>query len=92
MNLFQILLNIHNLKNDDIIYAIAPWTLESEAILIGPKNKTALSKKFPHATEYKYFLSVALAKAISLQYEQQNTCLEAHCMRMIEFAITTPEA
>ena len=29
MDLFQILLNIHDFKDDETIYAVEPWTLES---------------------------------------------------------------
>lgn len=86
MNLFQILLNLDDFPNHHTIYAMEPWTLESEAqVVLEPAE--GLIQISDESKIFEYFLEIASAKALLLQLESQNLCIQVQCQRIIEYAI-----
>ena len=86
MNLFQILLNLHDFSDNETIYAVEPWTLESEAeVILEPA--TGLIHFSRDAKMFEYFLEITTAKALYQQLEIHNACTQAQCQHIIEYAI-----
>ena len=86
MDIFQVLLNIGRFKRNETIYAVEPWTLESEAeVILEPA--TGLIHFSRDAKMFEYFLEITPAKALYQQLEIHNACTQAQCQHIIEYAI-----
>ena len=57
MDLFQVLLNIHDFKDDETIYAVEPWTLESEAQVILEPGEGVININSGHFI-FEYFFAI----------------------------------
>lgn len=86
MDLFQVLLNIHDFKDDETIYAVEPWTLESEAQVILEPAEGVIQIKSGHFV-FEYFLEVNLVKNILQNNQSSNLCMREQCLHMIEYVI-----
>ena len=85
MDLFQVLLNIHRYSDDEMIYAVPPWTLESDAKVFKKTDEKRLSIHTDHST-FQYFLEVFIVKEI-LEELHQNLCDRDQCQHVIEYVI-----
>ena len=86
MDLFQVLLNIHDFKDDETIYAIEPWTLESEAQVILEPAEGVIHIQSGHFI-FEYFLEVNLVKNILQKNQSSNLCMREQCLHVIEYAL-----
>ncbi|OTG80535.1 hypothetical protein B9T33_08890 [Acinetobacter sp. ANC 5054] len=86
MNLFQILLNLDDFPNHYTIYAMEPWTLESEAQVVLEPSEGLIQLAYNNEI-FEYFLEITSAKALLLQLGSQNLCTQVQCQRVIEYAI-----
>ena len=84
MNLFTILLNIHEYSHEDTLYVEQPWTLESDAILTVKEDTQPI---MCNDKKYEYFLEVFIIKELFEDYEAQNVCLQDQCLKVIEYAL-----
>ena len=90
MNLFYVLLNIHEFPNDQLIYVEQPWTLESAAKVQPHLGHVAQQLNFD-AVIFNYFLNVTTVKNLVSQSEHHQLCMSADCQRIIEYAMQNPE-
>lgn len=86
MNLFQVLLNIHDYKDDETVYVVEPWSLESETKVITEPYHGLIQVQHDQLI-FEYFLEVALIKTIFATLESHNVCIQEQCQRIIEYAI-----
>ncbi|WP_336944163.1 hypothetical protein [Acinetobacter modestus] len=86
MDLFQVLLNIYDYQDDQTIYVIEPWLLESTAIVLKEPPEGLIQVKHNNSV-FEYFLEVFVVKEILKNLEQQNLCLRDQCLHIIEYAI-----
>lgn len=87
MDLFYILLNQHEFSAQHCIYAELPWTLQSRAIMIEAYPSPSPTLNID-ATEYQFFMNLALLRQLLQIYSSQNLCLAETCQRIIEFALS----
>ncbi|WP_109440207.1 hypothetical protein [Acinetobacter haemolyticus] len=86
MDLFQVLLNINDFQDDETIYVVEPWTLESETKVLKEPDIGLIQIKSDHLI-FEYFLEVFLAKEILKNLEHRNPCMRDQCQSVIEYAI-----
>lgn len=86
MDLFQILLNIHDYQDDQTIYVIEPWLLESQALVLTEPHDGLIQVRYNNSI-FEYFLEVLLVKELLADLESQNLCIRDQCQRIIEYAI-----
>lgn len=84
MNLFTVLLNIHEHCNADTLYVEQPWTLESKVILRAKDDSQSI---FHDSKVFEYFLEIFIIKELFEDNEAQNVCLQDQCLKIIEYAI-----
>lgn len=89
MNLFYVLLNIHEFPNDQLIYVEPPWTLESAAKVQPNLGHVAQLLNFD-ALIFSYFLNVTTVKNLTSQSEHHQLCMSVDCQRIIEYALQNP--
>src|SRR5690606_16548559 len=96
MTLFYLLLNLSDVNAKDLrrshfslvqlIYAGAPWTPESQAIVMHSVSPPAPKLEIDGIC-YSYFLDLSLAQKLLQVYSTRNLCLADHCQRVIEYAL-----
>lgn len=86
MDIFQVLLNISRFKRNETIYAVEPWTPESEAqVVLEPAE--GLIHIIRGDLRFEYFLEVSLAQDLLQQNQHSSLCMRDQCLRMIEYAM-----
>lgn len=81
MTLSDVVLNPHSIAPNAFIYAIWPWTPESEALIqLSSKN----SNQFNSA--YRLFLDMKVVLRLAQLFQYQNLCHRICIEKTIEFA------
>ncbi|MCU4379812.1 hypothetical protein [Acinetobacter haemolyticus] len=86
MDLFQVLLNINDFQDNETIYVVEPWTLESETKVLKEPD-IGLIQIESNQLIFKYFLEVSIVKEIWKNLEHRNLCMHDQCQNIIEYAI-----
>lgn len=85
MDLFNVLLNIHQFSEEDTIYVEHPWTLESKAQVISSADDAKIINI--ENKVFMYFLDVSTVDELLAQFVNQNLCDRDRCQRIVEFAM-----
>ncbi|OTG64826.1 hypothetical protein [Acinetobacter silvestris] len=84
MDLFHVLLNIHEFANEQSIYVEQPWTLESTVMLC--TNNTEIKLNVNNII-FEYFLEVVTVKALLTDLGIHHLCIRDCCQQIIEYAL-----
>ena len=86
MNVFQVLLNLNDFSDQHTIYAVEPWSLDSEAqVVIEPAE--GLIQIQQQSQFFEYFIEIATAKMLLQQLESQNLCTQVQYQRIIDYVM-----
>ncbi|OTG97660.1 hypothetical protein [Acinetobacter sp. ANC 4973] len=86
MNLLKVLSNIEEYSDEETIYAVKPWTVTSDAIVMVEPNDGALEFTVDRRV-YSYFLETFLIKEFLSDLSEKNGLpLEGRTLRIIQYA------
>ena len=81
MTLSDVVLNPHSIAPNAFIYAIWPWTPESEVLI---QESSTNSDQFNNA--YRFFLDMKVVLRLAQLFQYQNLCHRICIEKTIEFA------
>lgn len=86
MDLFQVLLNISHFKGNETIYAVEPWTPESEAqVILEPA--AGIIQLHQGELVFEYFLEIDLLQKMLQNSPYSDLCLRDQCLHVIEYVM-----
>ena len=89
MTLLEVVRTLGSLSEEDTIYAFAPWTETSEAI-VAPEPDSRGGPSCVQEVGLKYFLEVFIAREFLEDWAGnvgKEPTLEERCARLIQYAI-----
>jgi hypothetical protein len=88
MNILDVVKNINHFSDEHTIYAVRPWTLHSEAVVMEEPEEDLIPEQLRN-TDMEYFLEIYLVREIieDIADDKKYSTIEAKTQRIIEYAI-----